>query len=98
MQTSLGKYKKMSFNDKMALARIQSQQQLCGITSQDYNHSRKMSQQHHAAVKNAGIVLKCVQWSMACTTHEIILLQYPLSKVSAETLSTVLGAHKDMGW
>lgn len=40
-------------------------------------HWLKMSQHHHAAVKNAGIVLKCLHRSMACTTHEIILL-YPL--------------------
>lgn len=98
MQISLGKYKKMSCNDKMSLAGIlQSQQQFCGITSQDYNNSWKMSHQHHVAVKNAGIVLKCLQWSMACTAHERILLHYRLSKGSAETLATVLGANKDKG-
>lgn len=57
MLISFGKYKKMSFNEKMALAGILlCQQQVCGKRFQGYNHSQ-MSQQHHGIVQTAGIVL-----------------------------------------
>lgn len=57
MLISFGKYKKMNFNEKMALAGILlCQQQVCGRRSPGYNHSQ-MSQQHHGIVKTAGIVL-----------------------------------------
>lgn len=52
-------------------------------------HKPNVSQECHALVKNANIILKRIHSSIACMTHEIFLL-FSISKTSALRLYLLL--------
>lgn len=53
---------------------LQSRQQFHRNRFQGYHHSQAEDDSTtSAAVKNAGMVLKCLHWSKACTAHETLL-------------------------